>query len=46
MVCVLYILQETQLSEAFSASNAWKSRHDMVADEKTRLEDQIETLKK
>ncbi|XP_066478857.1 protein BCAP isoform X4 [Tiliqua scincoides] len=38
--------KEIQLSEALSASNIWKSRHEMVVDEKTRLEVQVETLKK
>lgn len=45
-VCVLSILQEIELSEALSASNAWKSHYEEVVDEKTRLEVQFKTLKK
>ncbi|XP_042320725.1 protein BCAP isoform X4 [Sceloporus undulatus] len=38
--------KEIQLSEALSASNVWKSHHETVVDEKTRLEVQVESLKK
>ncbi|XP_048354097.1 protein BCAP isoform X4 [Sphaerodactylus townsendi] len=38
--------KEIQLTEALSASNVWKSHHQTVVDEKTRLEVQVETLKK
>nr|KAF6444673.1 outer dense fiber of sperm tails 2 like [Molossus molossus] len=38
--------QEAKLSEAISASNAWKSRYEKIIIEKTELEVQIETMKK
>ncbi|CAI5776807.1 Uncharacterized protein PODLI_1B036781 [Podarcis lilfordi] len=38
--------KEIQLSEVLSACNVWKSHHEAVVDEKTRLEVQAETLKK
>nr|XP_056700725.1 protein BCAP [Euleptes europaea] len=38
--------KEIQLTEALTASNVWKSHHQAVVDEKTRLEVQVETLKK
>ncbi|KAJ6656296.1 hypothetical protein lerEdw1_003952 [Lerista edwardsae] len=38
--------KEIELSEALSASNVWKSHHEEVVDEKTRLEVQFKTLKK
>ncbi|KAL7984941.1 hypothetical protein Chor_003511 [Crotalus horridus] len=38
--------KEIQLSEAFSASNIWKSHHRIIIEEKTKLEVQVETLKK
>ncbi|KAM6458598.1 protein BCAP isoform 6-T7 [Liasis olivaceus] len=38
--------KEIQLSEAFSASNIWKSHHEIVIEEKIKLEVQVETLKK
>ncbi|XP_029140523.1 protein BCAP [Protobothrops mucrosquamatus] len=38
--------KEIQLSEAFSASNIWKSHHKIIIEEKTKLEVQVETLKK
>ncbi|KAG8519486.1 Protein BCAP, partial [Galemys pyrenaicus] len=38
--------QEAKLSETISASNAWKSRYEKIAIEKTELEVQIETMKK
>ncbi|XP_007424181.1 outer dense fiber protein 2-like isoform X4 [Python bivittatus] len=38
--------KEIQLSEAFSASNIWKSHHKIVIEEKIKLEVQVETLKK
>ncbi|KAH0618445.1 hypothetical protein JD844_017656 [Phrynosoma platyrhinos] len=38
--------KEIQLSEALSASNVWKSHYETVIDEKTRLEVQVESLKK
>ncbi|XP_059544960.1 protein BCAP isoform X6 [Myotis daubentonii] len=38
--------QEAKLSEAISASNAWKSHYEKIVIEKTELEVQIETMKK
>ncbi|KAM5268428.1 protein BCAP isoform 6-T9 [Hipposideros larvatus] len=38
--------QEAKLSEAISASNAWKSHYEKILIEKTELEVQIETMKK
>ncbi|XP_047415693.1 protein BCAP isoform X2 [Sciurus carolinensis] len=38
--------QEAKLSEAVSASNAWKSHYEKIVIEKTELEVQIETMKK
>ncbi|XP_060088125.1 protein BCAP isoform X4 [Heteronotia binoei] len=38
--------KEIQLTEALTASNVWKSHHQTVVDEKTRLEVQVITLKK
>ncbi|XP_034293031.1 protein BCAP isoform X3 [Pantherophis guttatus] len=38
--------KEIQLSEAFSASNIWKSHHEIIIEEKIKLEVQVETLKK
>uniref|UniRef100_A0A670YCU7 Outer dense fiber of sperm tails 2 like n=1 Tax=Pseudonaja textilis TaxID=8673 RepID=A0A670YCU7_PSETE len=38
--------KEIQLSEAFSASNIWKSHHEIIIEEKVKLEVQVETLKK
>ncbi|CAH6777154.1 protein BCAP [Phodopus roborovskii] len=38
--------QEAKLSEAVSASNAWKSHYEEIVIEKTELEVQIETMKK
>ncbi|XP_078248328.1 protein BCAP isoform X2 [Pogona vitticeps] len=38
--------KEIQLSEAVSASNVWKSHHETVVDEKTRLEVQADNLRK
>ncbi|XP_053101249.1 protein BCAP isoform X3 [Hemicordylus capensis] len=38
--------KEIQLSEALSASKIWKSHHETAVDEKTRLEVQVEMLKK
>ncbi|KAL8178364.1 UNVERIFIED_CONTAM: hypothetical protein K2H54_043569, partial [Gekko kuhli] len=38
--------KEIQLTEALTASNVWKSHHQTVVDEKTRLEVQVTTLKK
>ncbi|XP_032074076.1 protein BCAP isoform X3 [Thamnophis elegans] len=38
--------KEIQLSEAFSASNIWKSHHKIIIEEKIKLEVQVETLKK
>ncbi|XP_063155940.1 protein BCAP [Candoia aspera] len=38
--------KEIQLSEAFSASNIWKSHHEIVIEEKIRFEVQVESLKK
>lgn len=42
----LCIFQEAKLSEAISASNAWKSHYEKIVIEKTELEVQIETMKK
>uniref|UniRef100_A0A8D0DVL1 Outer dense fiber of sperm tails 2 like n=1 Tax=Salvator merianae TaxID=96440 RepID=A0A8D0DVL1_SALMN len=38
--------KEIQLSEVLSACNVWKSHHETVVDEKTRLEVQAEALKR
>ncbi|XP_026529935.1 protein BCAP isoform X5 [Notechis scutatus] len=38
--------KEIQLSEVFSASNIWKSHHEIIIEEKIKLEVQVETLKK
>lgn len=38
--------QEAKLSEAISASSAWKSHYEKIVIEKTELEVQIETMKK
>ncbi|XP_016076136.1 PREDICTED: outer dense fiber protein 2-like isoform X4 [Miniopterus natalensis] len=38
--------QEAKLSEAISASNAWKSHYEKIVIEKTELEVQVETMKK
>ncbi|XP_070602721.1 protein BCAP isoform X3 [Erythrolamprus reginae] len=38
--------KEIQLTEAFSASNVWKSHHEIIIEEKIKLEVQVETLKK
>ncbi|KAL1772082.1 outer dense fiber protein 2-like isoform X1 [Sigmodon hispidus] len=38
--------QEAKLSEAVSASDAWKSHYEKIVIEKTELEVQIETMKK
>ncbi|XP_058033671.1 protein BCAP isoform X4 [Ahaetulla prasina] len=38
--------KEIQLSEAFAASNIWKSHHEIIIEEKIKLEVQVETLKK
>ncbi|XP_045691479.1 protein BCAP isoform X3 [Phyllostomus hastatus] len=39
-------IKEAKLSEAISASNAWKSHYEKIVIEKTELEVQIETMKK